>query len=138
MPKLGPKIGNHEQLNQDTALRLLLTKVLRSCPKSREEICDEISAGLNQHITIHMLNDWTSEAKKPARFPASLVEAFCEVTGDDRLQRFLMSPRHRELLELGDRVSNMGWVLGNMRDEIAKLTGRGRQKKPKRKRTGKL
>jgi hypothetical protein len=50
-----------------------------------------------------MLNDWTSEAKKPARFPASFVQAFCETTGDDRLARHVVSPRLRCLIELGER-----------------------------------
>jgi len=131
MPKLRPKIGNHEQLNQDTALRLLLTKVLRSCPKSRDEICDEISARLNQHITIHMLNDWTSEAKKPARFPASLVEAFCEVTGNDAVQRYLLGVRLRELLGLGERTAEWAWALRKVRQELANLDDQGQKRSRK-------
>jgi hypothetical protein len=49
-----------------------------------------------------------------------------------------MAPKQRGLLELGERVSSMRWVLEQMQDEVARLTGRGRQKKGKRKRTRKL
>jgi hypothetical protein len=107
MPKLPRKIGNERQLHDDTALRTLLTTVLRDyCnahQKSREQVCDALKASLGQGITVFMLNDWTSESKKPARFPASFIEAFCEVTGDSRLQRYVMGPRLRRLVEFAER-----------------------------------
>ena len=129
-------IGTQEA--PDGALRRLLTASIKRSMKTHAKIAAEMTLHTRQRISKRMVDDWTAGSKKPARFPAAFVVAFCEITGDDRLQRFLMSPRQRELFELGERVSNMGWLLGNMRDEIAKLTGRGRQKKPKRKRTGKL
>ncbi len=50
-----------------------------------------------------MLNDFTSECKKAVRFPAAWVEAFCSIVEDDRLQRLLLSPRLRMLIELAER-----------------------------------
>jgi hypothetical protein len=97
-----------------------------------------MSRRLGVKVKPSMLDSYTAESKKPARFPAAFVAAFCEITGDHRLQRFLMAPKQRGLLELGERVSSMRWVLEQMQDEVARLTGRGRQKKGKRKRTRKL
>jgi hypothetical protein len=51
-----------------------------------------------------MLNSFTAEHKRAARFPALFLLSFCEITGDDRLQREILSPRLRELLQLGELV----------------------------------
>jgi hypothetical protein len=56
-----------------------------------------------QPISERMLNDWTAESKKPARFPAIFIKAFCDVTGSDELQRFFMSPRDLKLVEFAER-----------------------------------
>jgi hypothetical protein len=39
-----------------------------------------------------MLDDFTAPSKGGARFPAAWVAAFCEATGDRRLQRLLVDP----------------------------------------------
>ena len=56
-----------------------------------------------------MLDDFTSlskgdaQTKTPARFPAAWIEAFCLVTGDDRLQLHVMGARNRRLIEFAKR-----------------------------------
>jgi hypothetical protein len=49
-----------------------------------------------------MLDDFAAPSKDGARFPAAWVVAFCEVTGDDSLQRFLLGPRLSRLIEIGE------------------------------------
>jgi len=132
---LDDEIGKQEA--PDSALRRLLTASIKRSRKTHAEIAAEMTLHTGQRISKRMVDDWTAESKKPARFPAAFIVAFCEVTGDDRLQRFLMSPRHRELLELGERVSTMGSILGKMQDELATLAIRRRHKKGKGKRSRK-
>jgi hypothetical protein len=104
IPNPEGKIGTHQSL--DSALRGLLTNLLaqysKRSNKSREQIAEEMSVHTGLRISKRMLNDWTAESKKPARFPAFLIESFCEVTGDDRLQRWAVGKRLGAFLELGE------------------------------------
>ena len=59
------------------------------------------------HISERMLNDWTSECHKSARFPAFLIEPFCQAIGNDELQRHLVSERLRELIDLGEKAERL-------------------------------
>lgn len=86
----------------DSALRKLVTEMIRGCPKKREQIAEELSQRLGQHITVHILNSYTSESNKSSRFPALWLEAFSEIVGDDRLERYVLSQRNREVLEFGE------------------------------------
>jgi hypothetical protein len=43
---------------------------------------------------------------REVRLPVTWVPAFCEVTGDDRLQRWLAGPRLGVFIEFGERVSS--------------------------------
>lgn len=106
IPATAKRIGSAPDQDADQELRRLLTRILRSCKKSRQEICDAMAARLRKKITPYMLNDWTSKAKKPAKFPAYLVAAFCEVTLNDELQRHLLSNRLRRLLRLGESLAD--------------------------------
>lgn len=105
MPNSEAKIGT--QKNPDAAMRKLLTELLKQSSKSRAQIAEEISVHAGQRISKRMLDDWTAESKKPARFPACLVQVFCEVTGNDQLQRHLLSERMRRLLSVGESVENL-------------------------------
>jgi hypothetical protein len=87
----------------DAALRRLLTEIIRASSKKRAQIAEEMSALLGQHVSEYMLHDFSAPSKRPARFPAAFIEAFCEVLGDDRLQRFLMGERLRKLVALAER-----------------------------------
>ena len=86
----------------DKALRLLLARVISSSPRSREQIADELSERLGHRVTKYMLDGFTSEGKGKPRFPAAWVQAFCQVVADDRLQRFIMGQRLRDLVRLGE------------------------------------
>jgi len=112
------------QAGSEKAIRGLVNAAISRCPKKREQIAAELAEHLQQHITLHMLNTFTSEAKKTARFPAAFVAAFCEVTGDDQLQRFIMGHRLSDLLNLGEVVEA---VLG--RNGLLRLSERGRSRK---------
>lgn len=101
IPNCEAKIGRQD--SPDTVLRQLLTTLFRQCSKSRERIAEELSLHAGQLISKHMLDDWTAESKKPARFPAFLIQSFSEVTGSDQLQRWVMGPRLRKLLEFAER-----------------------------------
>lgn len=87
---------------KETALRNLLSRIIRQCPKNRTQIAEELTALTGRRVTVHMLNDFTAESKKGSRFPASLVTPFCEVVGSDELQRHILSPRLRNFLTLGE------------------------------------
>ncbi len=106
MPKLVEKIGSPRQIEEpdaDAKLRHLVADMIRRCPKKRAQVAEELSTRLGQRITEHMLNDFTSEGKKPARFPACFIAPFCEIVGSDELQRFVMSERLRKLLDFAER-----------------------------------
>jgi hypothetical protein len=100
MPNREPKIGT--QKTPDSALRKLLSNLINQSSKSRAQIAEEISVHAGQRISKRMLDDWTAESKKPARFPAFLIPIICEVTGDDRLQRWVIGKRLSKLLEFGE------------------------------------
>src|ERR1035438_1559628 len=77
----------------DFHLRRLLSDGMAACPKKRQQIAAELSRKIGRDITASMLNDYTATTKTAARFPAAYVRAFCEVTGNDSLQRSLLGPR---------------------------------------------
>jgi hypothetical protein len=67
-----------------------------------------------------MLNRYTAPGKEN-RFPADLVIPFAEVTGSDALQRFLLGPRLRKLLQLAEAELNAerdGRALSALREEL--------------------
>jgi hypothetical protein len=87
----------------DLKIRQLLSDIMAACSKDRQQIAIGLSRRTGRAITVSMLNDYTATTKTAARFPASYVQDFCEVTNDDRLQRFLLGPRLLALIELGER-----------------------------------
>jgi hypothetical protein len=105
--------GNHEHI--DTAIRRHISDAMRRSSKSRAEIAEEMSRRLECRVTASMLNDYTAETKGAARFPAAWIVALCEVTGDDRLQRLVLSARLQKLLGLAERELN------NIRAEREKI-----------------
>jgi hypothetical protein len=128
-------IGTPE--DPDTALRQLLKRMVARCPKSRAEIAKEMKAGTGREISEWMLDDWICPSKKPARFPAAFIQAFCEVVGDDALQSHVMSNRLRELVELGERVSSMAGLVREVQERVARLNAPVRRNERKAKRTRK-
>jgi hypothetical protein len=100
MPTMSQKIGL-----QDSELRQLLSFLIKQSKLSRELIADEMneSLGVKNVISRRMLDDWTAECHKSARFPAFFINAFCDAIGNDRLQRWAAGPRLHKLVELAER-----------------------------------
>jgi len=123
--------------NLGADLRRSLGEAIRRSRKTHAEIAHEMTERLGQPVTQTMLNEFTRSGDREGRevrFPAAWVPAFCEVVGDDALQRGLMSERLRELVSLGERVFNLRSILKEVCDGVAKLEGRERQKKGQGKR----
>lgn len=101
----------------DATIRALMSRVIRRSTKKREQIAAEMTARLGQHITERMLNDYTAQSKRALRFPAAWVPAFCEIVGSDELQRRLLGPELRKLLELGEKVAALSARKGLLKGE---------------------
>jgi hypothetical protein len=95
-----PQAGSEDE---DRELRRAISEALRRSPKSRVQIADELSARLGRRITRHMIDDFTSECKKQARFPLAFSAALCEILDDDSIAVLALRPRARKLLELAKR-----------------------------------
>jgi hypothetical protein len=91
-------------VGDDFRIRSVLRDALRKTSKNREQIAKEISQKVGYTVTVRMLNGYVASSEEGVRFPAAFVGAFCEVTGDDELIRFLMGKRLRTLLEFGERA----------------------------------
>lgn len=86
----------------DFKLRQLLSASIDASGKDRSQIARELSSLIGREFTVSQINDYTATTKIAARFPASYVAAFCEVTGSDQLIRFLLPPKLRSLIELAE------------------------------------
>jgi hypothetical protein len=112
--ELKRKIGM--QKNPDAQLREVLRAVLKHPDKSRDDIADELSLHAGQRISKYMLDDWARPGKAAARFPAFLIEALCEVVGNDALQRHVMGARLRGIIELRDQ--QIRYLAESLRTEL--------------------
>lgn len=54
---------------------------IKTAPKSREQIADDMTELSGRKITVAMINNWTAESH-PHDLPAALIAVFCESTGD--------------------------------------------------------
>lgn len=120
---MAPQIGTAK--DDDKVLRSLISKVIKVYEKAshcnREQLAKELSLHAGQPISKRMLDDWTAEAKKPARFPLCFVRAFCEVTEGDELQRFALSERNLKRLVTGKTVEDL---MGDKQRNKAKRSNR--------------
>jgi len=91
----------------DLALRSLLSKLIRSCSKTRAQIAQELSDLTGQRITVHMLNDFTAESKGNARFPAAFIRPLCEILDSDEIVLAITRPRLRKQIEFSERVGEL-------------------------------
>jgi hypothetical protein len=91
----------------DAEIRKTLGNSVRNSRKSREQICDVMSASLGVKVSIHMLNCWIAPGRSNARFPLCFLHAFCAATCDERLRRFALGPEMSGLVELGEIVSRL-------------------------------
>jgi hypothetical protein len=75
---------------------------MAKCGKRRPQIATELSVRVGRSVTVSILNDWTKTTKTSARFPAAYVRVFCEIIGNDELQRVLLSPRLLDMIEVAE------------------------------------
>lgn len=102
MPNILESLANQFHPEFDRILRDLLSDVIRKCDKSRAEIAATMTGLLKQKVTPQMLYDFTAESKRQHRFPLCFVAAFCVATGDHRLEKLVLTPRMRKLVEVGE------------------------------------
>ena len=91
------------QFPADERVREIIAATVGESLKSCEQIADAMKEQTGQPITASMIRDFSAKSKQTARFPASLVAAFCESTGNDRLRLELAGPRLRKLIEYAER-----------------------------------
>jgi len=72
------------RLNVSARMTQAARMAIRSAPKSREIIAEEMSELTGDTITVSMINNWTAESH-PHRMPGEWIPAFCRVTGDNAL-----------------------------------------------------
>ncbi len=117
MKKSAPLFTQLPASEHDLAIRQLLALIIRDCAKSRAQIADAMEAISGLKVTVSMLNLWTAPSRVETRFPCVFVHPFCEATGDDRLRRFLLGPRLRGLLEVGESVVRVSHKLAERREK---------------------
>ena len=105
-PKSDPEI-----VKLGAEVRDLLTKAMKRSGKNANEVAKEMSERLGgRPITGSMIYELTrnggQDQPREVRLPVIWVAAFCEITGDDRLQRWLAGPRLGVFIEFGERVSS--------------------------------
>ncbi len=113
----------------EAAVRKLLKDLMKQSKKSRANIADEMSLLAGRPISKRMIDDWVSP-KMRARFPAALIEAFCEVLRNDTLQRHVMGARLRGVVEL--REEQLTWLAESLRAELQRPQRRPKSAKGKR------
>ena len=67
----------------------IVTQALKTCQLSRFQVAAGMSELLGVEVTKWMLDSWTAESKEDHRFPLEYAPAFCRVTGDYTLLRFV-------------------------------------------------
>jgi hypothetical protein len=86
----------------DLPFRELLSEALRESGKTRERIASELSHRVGRTITASILNDYTARTKEAYKFPAAWMGAILEITGSEKLRRFLLTPQIQALLSLAE------------------------------------
>ena len=144
---MNPNLTTETFPNTDTEIvklgaeiRDLLSKSIARSGKHAAEVAQEMTKRLDRPVTGSMIYELTrnGEPGREVRLPATWIPAFCEVTGDDRLQRWLAGPRLRELIELGEQVCSMRESGQHLLDLAARFRTYGRETKGKRKSTRKV
>jgi len=98
-----PRTRKLGQFADELKVRKIVAATIRDCPKSCEQVADAMTERIGQPVTASILRDFAATSKHTARFPASLIAAFCEATGDDRLRLELAGPRLRKEIEFAKR-----------------------------------
>jgi len=91
----------------DGSLCKKLSDLINASPKSREQIAEGMTALANIPISECMINNWTAKAERGehsrrSRFPAFLIPIFCQVIGNDELQRWAAGQRLADLAKFAE------------------------------------
>src|SRR6266853_1887820 len=86
---------------EDVRFRDLLSEVLSL--SDRKSLSSQLSVRSARRVSLAMLNAYATRSNNSAKFPAFLIPLLCDLLNDDRLQRFLMGPRLRKLVEFAER-----------------------------------
>jgi hypothetical protein len=87
-----PELDSASSRNQDSEVRSALSDAIKSCPKKRAQIAEEMALALGLRVTEPMLNAFTSDSHEGHRFPLAWTASFCHVTGDTRLLSLIAKP----------------------------------------------
>lgn len=95
----------------ETQVRRIIGEAMQG--KNRNEIALRMGELLDRPVPVHTLADFTRNPTKRRhiRFPVAWVPAFCEATGNESLQLFVLSAENQEMLRLGKWLTQSGWVL---------------------------
>ena len=69
-------------------LMLAVKAAIKSAPKSRETLADEMGFSTGAEISVHMINSWVSDSH-PHRLPAEFLPALCAACGSTAPLRVL-------------------------------------------------
>lgn len=132
VPKSDPEI-----VRLGTEVRDLLTHAMKSAGKNAKEVAKEMSERLGgRPITGSMIYELTRNGgpgqQREVKLPVTWLAAFCLATGDNGLQRWAAGPQLRELIELGQRVRSMRWVVEEIRKCLDEMNGAQPRKKARR------
>lgn len=74
-------------------LRKVLARMIRACPKSRQQIAHEMGNLLSVDISHHQINAWTAPSAAGWRFPLEYAHAIEQVCESYALTEFLAELR---------------------------------------------
>lgn len=100
------------KLTFDARVRRAITNSVKKCPKTREQVAEEMQRSTGKKVTLRMLNAYTGEANELHRFPAEWIPAFCSSTRTFALLRLianacgfhLITERDLKALKIGKAV----------------------------------
>ncbi len=72
-----------------------ISQSLKNCPKSREQIAQEMGVLLDENISINMVNNYASAGQDESNIPFYRLLALIEVTGDPSV--------------VGGEMARLGW-----------------------------
>lgn len=85
-------------LNFAIQLRALLSRVLKECPHSRNQVAARMSDLLGTDVSKFQLDAWTAESREPWRFPLEYVPAFEAACESYALTEWLAEKRGGQVL----------------------------------------
>jgi hypothetical protein len=104
-PKTDPEI-----VKLGRKVRDLMTQAMKCAGKNAKEVAKKMTERLGRPVTEAMIYELTRnggrDQPREVRLLATWVAAFCEVTGDDRLRRWLAGPRLGIFMDFGERMAS--------------------------------